>query len=209
MDTYACARRLFALVRYLSSAPPEKKTTKQEIFLNVPGYDQEHSIAAERMLERDIRFLKSTGLDVQFSFIRGHQRGGQRRGYHLRHVTKWLARPIYNPHGGIAGKAHRPANNMLRLLDALRAYRWMSMTSLIEICDVKSNQVKIYIKLLRQKGIPIQSRRGRFGDGSNGGYRLRPGFDLPQWTPEQIQDMSLLHDPGEVIRRFLPQGEMI
>lgn len=190
-DTYASAQRLFALVSYLSSTHSAKIATKQDIFAQVTGYPQS-LLAAERMLERDFRFLERQGFEVKKTWNKREKR----RGYQLINASDWFSRVSYLP-AGKKGTGRRPANNLLAVLEMLKGHRWVKLTGMCQDLAVSRATIERYISVLRRIGVPIQERNRPLE------YRLRPGTILPNWQPEQVQAFQQYGDSGESLRRFL------
>jgi len=79
---------------------------------------------------------------------------------------------------------YSPAGRLLTLLDVLQSRPSVSATDLADRLQVETRSVRRYILLLQDMGIPVESRRGRYG-----GYRLRRGYKLPplMLTPDEIE----------------------
>lgn len=69
---------------------------------------------------------------------------------------------------------HFPTTRVLTVLELLQSRKEMSGQELAERLGVDQRTVRRYITMLQDMGIPVESRRGRYG-----AYRLRPGFKLP------------------------------
>jgi len=69
---------------------------------------------------------------------------------------------------------HFPTTRVLTVLELLQSRKEMSGQELAERLEVDQRTVRRYITMLQDMGIPVESRRGRYG-----AYRLRPGFKLP------------------------------
>jgi len=67
-----------------------------------------------------------------------------------------------------------PTGRVLAVLDLLQTHGQMSGEELATRLEVDARTIRRYVLLLRDQGMPIEMRRGRYG-----GYRLRPGFKLP------------------------------
>ena len=67
-----------------------------------------------------------------------------------------------------------PTARVLALLEILQSGGTRTVPSLAERLGVDERTVRRYARHLTELGIPIESRRGRFG-----GYRLTPGYKLP------------------------------
>lgn len=63
---------------------------------------------------------------------------------------------------------------MLALLETLQTGGWFTVGTLAERLGVDERTVRRYATHLTDLGIPVRTRRGRYG-----GYRLSPGFKLP------------------------------
>ena len=63
---------------------------------------------------------------------------------------------------------------MLALLEILQQGGWMTIADLARRIGVDERTVRRYAAQLSDIGIPVESRRGRYG-----GYRLAPGYKLP------------------------------
>jgi predicted DNA-binding transcriptional regulator YafY len=68
----------------------------------------------------------------------------------------------------------RPTARVLALLEILQTGGWFTVGSLAERLGVDERTVRRYATHLADLGIPVGTRRGRYG-----GYRLSPGFKLP------------------------------
>lgn len=67
-----------------------------------------------------------------------------------------------------------PTTRVLTVLELLQSRKEMSGAELSDRLEVDERTVRRYITMLQDMGIPVESRRGRYG-----GYHLRPGFKLP------------------------------
>ena len=67
-----------------------------------------------------------------------------------------------------------PTTRVLTVLELLQSRKEISGNELAERLEVDQRTVRRYITMLQDMGIPVESRRGRYG-----AYRLRPGFKLP------------------------------
>jgi len=67
-----------------------------------------------------------------------------------------------------------PTGRVLAVFDLLQTHGQMSGEELATRLEVDARTIRRYVLLLRDQGMPIEMRRGRYG-----GYRLRPGFKLP------------------------------
>ncbi len=67
-----------------------------------------------------------------------------------------------------------PTTRVLTVLELLQSRQQISGTELAERLEVDQRTVRRYITMLQDMGIPVESKRGRYGS-----YRLRPGFKLP------------------------------
>jgi predicted DNA-binding transcriptional regulator YafY len=68
----------------------------------------------------------------------------------------------------------RPTARVLALLEILQAGGWFTVADLAGRLRVDERTVRRYVTHLADLGIPVQSRRGRYG-----GYHLAPGYKLP------------------------------
>lgn len=68
----------------------------------------------------------------------------------------------------------RPTARVLALLEILQTGGWFTVGTLAERLGVDERTVRRYATHLADLGIPVGTRRGRYG-----GYRLSPGFKLP------------------------------
>jgi predicted DNA-binding transcriptional regulator YafY len=68
----------------------------------------------------------------------------------------------------------KPTGRVLALLAILQQGGWMTIADLARRVGVDERTVRRYAAHLTDIGIPIESRRGRYG-----GYRLTPGYKLP------------------------------
>lgn len=78
-----------------------------------------------------------------------------------------------NPPGILAGVT-RPTARVLALLELLQSGGTHTVATLAARLDVDERTLRRYASHLTDLGIPIESRRGRYG-----GYRLTPGYKLP------------------------------
>ena len=69
---------------------------------------------------------------------------------------------------------YSPTSRVLTVLEWLQARPHMSGVELAERLEVDQRTVRRYITMLQDMGIPIESKRGRYGM-----YRLRPGTKVP------------------------------
>ncbi|HEV8190326.1 MAG TPA: YafY family protein [Ktedonobacterales bacterium] len=69
---------------------------------------------------------------------------------------------------------YHPTTRVLSVLELLQSYAEMSGIALAERLEVDVRTVRRYVTMLQDLGIPVESRRGRYG-----AYRLRPGYKLP------------------------------
>lgn len=67
-----------------------------------------------------------------------------------------------------------PTTRVLTVLELLQSRKEMSGAELSDRLEVDQRTVRRYITMLQDMGIPVESRRGRYG-----AYHLRPGFKLP------------------------------
>ena len=67
-----------------------------------------------------------------------------------------------------------PTTRVLTVLELLQSRQQMSGIELAQRLEVDQRTVRRYITMLQDMGIPVESKRGRYG-----AYRLRPGFKLP------------------------------
>ncbi|MBO3089658.1 helix-turn-helix transcriptional regulator [Cellulomonas dongxiuzhuiae] len=68
----------------------------------------------------------------------------------------------------------RPTARVLALLELLQTGRQRTVGDLAALLEVDERTVRRYAEHLADLGIPVESRRGRYG-----GYRLAPGHKLP------------------------------
>ncbi|NLT56391.1 MAG: YafY family transcriptional regulator [Actinomycetales bacterium] len=68
----------------------------------------------------------------------------------------------------------KPTRRVLTLLEILQQGGWMTVSDLARRVGVDERTVRRYAAHLTDIGIPVESRRGRYG-----GYRLAPGYKLP------------------------------
>ncbi|MDQ1304490.1 MAG: hypothetical protein QG671_317 [Actinomycetota bacterium] len=68
----------------------------------------------------------------------------------------------------------KPLGRVLALLEILQQGGWMTIPDLARRIGVDERTVRRYAAQLSDIGIPVESRRGRYG-----GYRLAPGYKLP------------------------------
>jgi predicted DNA-binding transcriptional regulator YafY len=67
-----------------------------------------------------------------------------------------------------------PTTRVLTVLELLQSRKEISGGELAERLEVDQRTVRRYITMLQDMGIPVESKRGRYG-----AYHLRPGFKLP------------------------------
>ena len=67
-----------------------------------------------------------------------------------------------------------PTTRVLTVLELLQSRQQMSGIELAQRLEVDSRTVRRYVMMLQDMGIPVESKRGRYG-----AYHLRPGFKLP------------------------------
>jgi len=67
-----------------------------------------------------------------------------------------------------------PTTRVLTVLELLQSRQQMSGIELAQRLEVDSRTVRRYVTMLQDMGIPVESKRGRYG-----AYCLRPGFKLP------------------------------
>src|SRR5579863_7976099 len=72
------------------------------------------------------------------------------------------------------GYMYSPTARVLTVLELLQSRQQMSGVELAERLEVDQRTVRRYITMLQDMGIPIESKRGRYGT-----YRLRPGAKMP------------------------------
>jgi predicted DNA-binding transcriptional regulator YafY len=75
-------------------------------------------------------------------------------------------------------------SKLFALLDLLQSHAIVSAATLTERLEVDGRSLRRMIVQLQRMGIPVESRRGRYG-----GYRLRPGATLP---PLMLKDDEAL-----------------
>jgi predicted DNA-binding transcriptional regulator YafY len=68
----------------------------------------------------------------------------------------------------------KPTGRVLALLEILQQGGWMTVANLAARVGVDQRTLRRYAAHLSDIGIPVESRRGRYG-----GYRLTPGYKLP------------------------------
>lgn len=68
----------------------------------------------------------------------------------------------------------KPTGRVLALLEILQQGGWMTVADLARRVGVDQRTLRRYAAHLTDIGIPVESRRGRYG-----GYRLAPGYKLP------------------------------
>ena len=68
----------------------------------------------------------------------------------------------------------KPTGRVLALLEILQQGGWRTIADLADRIGVDERTLRRYAAHLTDIGIPVESRRGRYG-----GYRLAPGFKLP------------------------------
>jgi predicted DNA-binding transcriptional regulator YafY len=85
-------------------------------------------------------------------------------------------------------QAHRPTTRVLAMLELLQARGLMSGPELARRLEVGERTVRRYVEILRDLGIPVEGKRGRYGS-----YRLRPGFKLPplMFTEDEALGLAL------------------
>src|SRR5690242_11393801 len=69
---------------------------------------------------------------------------------------------------------YHPSTRVLTVLEILQSYAEISGIALAGRLEVDVRTVRRYVTMLQDLGIPVESRRGRYG-----AYRLRPGYKLP------------------------------
>ena len=67
-----------------------------------------------------------------------------------------------------------PTTRVLTVLELLQSRQHISGIELAERLVVDTRTVRRYVTMLQDMGIPVESKRGRYG-----AYHLRPGFKLP------------------------------
>ncbi len=67
-----------------------------------------------------------------------------------------------------------PTTRVLTVLELLQSRQQISGIELAERLEVDQRTVRRYVTMLQDMGIPVESKRGRYG-----AYCLRPGFKLP------------------------------
>ncbi|GAC1391506.1 MAG: YafY family protein [Ktedonobacteraceae bacterium] len=67
-----------------------------------------------------------------------------------------------------------PTTRVLTVLELLQSRQQISGIELAKRLEVDQRTVRRYVTMLQDMGIPVESRRGRYG-----AYHLRPGFKLP------------------------------
>ena len=67
-----------------------------------------------------------------------------------------------------------PTTRVLTVLELLQSRQQISGVELAERLEVDQRTVRRYVTMLQDMGIPVESKRGRYG-----AYCLRPGFKLP------------------------------
>src|SRR5262249_35598652 len=72
------------------------------------------------------------------------------------------------------GEGVGPTARVLALLEILQAGGWFTVPDVAGRLGVDERTVRRYVTHLADLGIPVQSRRGRYG-----GYHLAPGYKLP------------------------------
>jgi predicted DNA-binding transcriptional regulator YafY len=83
---------------------------------------------------------------------------------------------------------YHPTTRLLTILELLQTHRHMSGEELASRLEVETRSVRRYILMLQELGMPIEGARG-----PGGGYRLRPGFQLPPllFTEEEATALVL------------------
>jgi predicted DNA-binding transcriptional regulator YafY len=78
---------------------------------------------------------------------------------------------------------YSPTTRLLTILELLQTYERLSSTELATRLEVDARTVRRYIVMLQDMGIPVEGEMGR-----EGGYSLRPGFNLPpmMFTNEEM-----------------------
>src|SRR5215467_5997970 len=69
---------------------------------------------------------------------------------------------------------YHPTTRVLTVLELLQSHAEISGIRLADRLEVDVRTVRRYVTMLQDLGIPVESRRGRYG-----AYRLRPGYKLP------------------------------
>jgi predicted DNA-binding transcriptional regulator YafY len=69
---------------------------------------------------------------------------------------------------------YHPTTRVLTVLELLQSHAELSGIALAGRLEVDVRTVRRYVTMLQDLGIPVESRRGRYG-----AYRLRPGYKLP------------------------------
>ncbi len=69
---------------------------------------------------------------------------------------------------------YHPTTRVLTVLELLQSHAELSGIALAARLEVDVRTVRRYVMMLQELGIPVESRRGRYG-----AYRLRPGYKLP------------------------------
>ncbi|TVR70083.1 MAG: YafY family transcriptional regulator [Sphaerobacteraceae bacterium] len=69
---------------------------------------------------------------------------------------------------------YHPTTRVLTVLELLQTYGQIRSDELARRLETTPRSVRRYITMLQELGIPVVSKRGRYG-----GYRLRPGYKLP------------------------------
>src|SRR5690242_17984693 len=69
---------------------------------------------------------------------------------------------------------YHPSTRVLTVLELLQSHVELSGIALAARLEVDVRTVRRYVTMLQDLGIPVESRRGRYG-----AYRLRPGYKLP------------------------------
>src|SRR5690242_12483760 len=65
-------------------------------------------------------------------------------------------------------------SRVLAVLDLLQTHGWMRGADLAARLEVNTRTVRRYAMILRERGIPVEMKRGRYG-----GYSLPPGYRQP------------------------------
>lgn len=81
---------------------------------------------------------------------------------------------------------YNPTTRLLTILELLQNTPLLSGADLAARLEVDERTVRRYVTMLQDMGMPIESERGRYG-----GYRLRPGFNLPPLMFNQREALAL------------------